>query len=129
MPAIIMHGDSDRVVAPRNAEQLALEFARLNGLVDSAGASVAGDVRETRKDGVLTRDYLKGGRRVVRLCRVTGLGHAWAGGDEAVPFHSSKGPDASTLIWSFFEQQRRRQSAAAAGAAPAARRVGAFDAH
>ncbi|TKC92181.1 PHB depolymerase family esterase [Trinickia terrae] len=109
MPAIIVHGDADRVVAPKNADQLALEFARLNRLVDAEGARIAGDVREERKDGVLVRDYVKGGRRAVRLCRVAGLGHAWSGGDDAVPFHSSKGPDASALIWDFFQKQRRAQ--------------------
>ncbi len=60
----------------------------------------------------MTRDYIKGGRRVVRLCRVQGLGHAWSGGDEAVPFHSSKGPDASSLVWEFFRYQRRQGAAA-----------------
>ncbi|WP_206995891.1 extracellular catalytic domain type 1 short-chain-length polyhydroxyalkanoate depolymerase [Trinickia mobilis] len=126
MPAVIIHGDADRVVAPKNADQLALEFARLNGLVDATGACVAGDVRERRKDGVLTRDYMKGGRRAVRLCRVAGLGHAWAGGDDAVPFHSSKGPDASALIWDFFQKQHRPQTARAA-ASPATAGLSAFD--
>ncbi|HLX03361.1 MAG TPA: PHB depolymerase family esterase [Trinickia sp.] len=127
MPAVVIHGDSDRVVAPKNADQLAVEFARLNGLVDAEGASVAGDVREKRKDGVLTRDYVKGGRRVVRLCRVAGLGHEWAGGDDAVPFHSSRGPDASALIWDFFQKQRRPQVERAA-ASPAAADLSPFDA-
>jgi poly(3-hydroxybutyrate) depolymerase len=44
---------------------------------------------------------------VVRVCRVQGLAHAWAGGDDAVPFHSSKGPDASAMVWEFFKHQRR----------------------
>ncbi|MGA3252202.1 MAG: esterase, partial [Paraburkholderia sp.] len=80
---------------------------RLNGLVDAEGERKAGEVREERKAGVVMRDYVRGGRRVVRLCRVQALGHAWSGGDDAVPFHSSKGPDASALIWEFFRYQRR----------------------
>lgn len=121
MPAIIFQGDTDRVVAPVNADQLALQFARLNGLIDAQGQPKAGEVREDRKAGVLTRDYLKGGRRIVRLCRVTGLSHAWSGGDDAVPFHSSKGPDATGLIWEFFKHQRRvgaETEFAGAGALP-----------
>ncbi len=66
-----------------------------------------------------TRDYLKDGQRVVRLCRVAGLDHAWAGGDDAVPFHSSRGPDASALFWEFFKHQRRRQPLHAAANAAA----------
>jgi poly(hydroxyalkanoate) depolymerase family esterase len=107
MPAIIIHGDADHVVAPVNAEQLATEFLRLNRMVDAEGERKAGEAREERKAGVVMRDYIRGGRRVVRLCRVQALGHAWSGGDDAIPFHSSKGPDASGLIWEFFKHQRR----------------------
>jgi poly(hydroxyalkanoate) depolymerase family esterase len=107
MPAVIVHGDDDRIVAPQNADQLALAFARLNGLVDAKGVAIVGNIREHDENGMLTRDYARGGQPVVRLCRVAELGHAWAGGDEAVPFHASKGPDASALIWAFFQAQRR----------------------
>ncbi|MFC0401327.1 extracellular catalytic domain type 1 short-chain-length polyhydroxyalkanoate depolymerase [Paraburkholderia rhizosphaerae] len=107
MPAIIVQGEGDRIVAPVNADQLASQFLRLNRLVDASGARKAGDMKEERKAAVVTRDYVRGGRRVVRLCRVQGLGHAWSGGDDAVPFHSSNGPDASSLLWEFFRYQRR----------------------
>ncbi|RFU48811.1 PHB depolymerase family esterase [Paraburkholderia sp. DHOC27] len=107
MPAIIIHGDADHVVAPVNAEQLTTEFLRLNRLLDAEGDRRAGEMREERKAGVVTRDYVRSGRRVVRLCHVQALGHAWSGGDDAIPFHSSKGPDASALIWEFFKHQRR----------------------
>ena len=107
MPAIILHGDTDHVVAPVNADQLALQFLRLNRIVDEKGARKSGEVKEERKGGVVMRDYLRGGRRVVRLCRVQGLAHAWSGGDDAVPFHSAKGPDASAMVWDFFRHQRR----------------------
>ncbi|MDR6478638.1 poly(hydroxyalkanoate) depolymerase family esterase [Burkholderia sp. OAS925] len=107
MPAIILHGDADHVVAAVNADQLATQFLRLNRMVDPKGARKAGELREERKGGVTIRDYFRSGRRVVRLCRVQGLAHAWAGGDDAVPFHSSKGPDASAMVWEFFKHQRR----------------------
>jgi poly(hydroxyalkanoate) depolymerase family esterase len=110
MPAIILHGDADHVVAPVNADQLATQFLRLNRIVDAEGTRKSGEVREDRKNGVMTRDFVRGGRRVVRLCRVQGVGHAWAGGDDAVPFHSAKGPDASAVIWEFFKHQRRTPS-------------------
>ena len=117
MPAIIVHGDSDRVVAPKNAEQLGLAFLRLNGFVDRAGAWMGGTLHETRQGGAQMNDYAMSNRHVLRICLVTDLGHAWAGGDEAVPFHSHKGPDASALIWAFFRDQRRRLSTAARRAA------------
>ncbi|WP_176061060.1 PHB depolymerase family esterase [Paraburkholderia sp. BCC1876] len=107
MPAIIVHGDADHVVSPINADQLAEQFLRLNRIVDANGARKSGEVREERKGGVVMRDYIRSGRRVVRLCRVQGLAHAWSGGDDVIPFHSAKGPDASAMVWEFFKHQRR----------------------
>ncbi|MGN6087252.1 extracellular catalytic domain type 1 short-chain-length polyhydroxyalkanoate depolymerase [Trinickia sp.] len=113
MPAIIVHGEADRVVAPKNAEQLGLAFLRLNGFVDRTGAWTAGAARETQAGDAQIQDYSMNGRCLLRVCRVAGLGHAWAGGDEAVPFHSEKGPDASEWIWAFLRDLRRRQPAPA----------------
>jgi poly(3-hydroxybutyrate) depolymerase len=107
MPAIVIHGDADHVVSPVNADQLAQQFLRLNRMVGANGARKSGELREERKNGVVMRDYVRSGRRVVRVCRVQGLAHAWSGGDDAVPFHSAKGPDASSMIWEFFKHQRR----------------------
>jgi poly(hydroxyalkanoate) depolymerase family esterase len=107
MPAIVVQGDADAVVAPVNAEQLAVQLLRLNGLADARGVRQGVVSRETFKDGYREQDYELDGASVVRLCRVAGLDHAWSGGDDTVPFHSSTGPDASTLIWDFFEDHRR----------------------
>lgn len=125
MPAIIIHGDADHVVSPVNAEQLTEQFLRLNRIVDENGLRRTGEVREERKSGVATRDYVRGGRRVVRLCRVQGLAHAWSGGDDAVPFHSAKGPDASAMVWEFFRHQRRTGTGRAAESAATAASAGA----
>jgi poly(3-hydroxybutyrate) depolymerase len=38
---------------------------------------------------------------------VDGLEHAWSGGDARFPFNDPSGPDASELIWDFFEEHRR----------------------
>ncbi|CAB3721657.1 extracellular catalytic domain type 1 short-chain-length polyhydroxyalkanoate depolymerase [Trinickia soli] len=117
MPAIIVHGDADRVVAPKNAEQLGLAFLRLNGFVDHSGNFVTGSLHETTEGAAHINDYSTGNRAIVRVCRVAGLGHAWAGGDEAVPFHSGTGPDASAMIWAFLREHRRRRTTAARKAA------------
>ncbi len=107
MPALIVHGDGDRVVAPKNADHLAVEFLRLNGLADNHGMLSGAEQIETHEHGAATTDYRREGKSVVRLCHVKGLDHAWSGGDETVPFHAAVGPDASALMWSFFEPHRR----------------------
>jgi len=107
MPAIIVHGELDAVVAARNAAQLSVEFARLNRLVDAHGALRVGEQRTYSRDAVDYVDYLKAGRLVVRVCIVRGLGHAWSGGDPREAFHSGKGPEATAMLWNFFRRQRR----------------------
>ncbi|BAN25892.1 esterase PHB depolymerase [Caballeronia insecticola] len=112
MPAIIVHGELDSVVTSNNAEQLTKQFLRLNGFIDAAGNRRAGETRqESHPDGVVS-DYFKNGRRVVKTSIVRGLGHSWAGGDDTVAFHSSKGPDSSGVMWEFFKHQRRSSEAA-----------------
>ncbi|MGC3028003.1 PHB depolymerase family esterase [Burkholderia sp. DN3021] len=107
MPAIIVHGELDVVVAKRNAAQLGIEFARLNRLVDAQGELRVGEQRTYTRDAVDYVDFLKTGRLVVRICIVRGLGHAWSGGDPREAFHSDKGPDATAMLWDFFRRQRR----------------------
>jgi len=107
MPAIVVQGDQDAVVAPVNAEQLTVQFLRLNGLADAHGVRPDVATREAARDGHVVQDYARRGASVVRLCRVADLDHAWSGGDDAVPFHSATGPDASAMIWNFFEGHRR----------------------
>jgi poly(hydroxyalkanoate) depolymerase family esterase len=107
MPAIVVQGDDDAIVAPINAEQLTMQFLRLNGLADAEGVRPSVKSRETARDGYVVHDYGRRGESVVRLCRVANLDHAWSGGDDTVPFHSATGPDASEMIWSFFEGRRR----------------------
>ena len=107
MPALVLQGDDDPVVAPVNGKQLVAQFLRLNRL-----SSAATSVTEEQRDGYVMREYRRAGGGVVRWCRAAGLEHAWSGGDEAVPFHSATGPDASALIWSFFARQQRAGSTA-----------------
>jgi poly(hydroxyalkanoate) depolymerase family esterase len=107
MPAIIVHGEVDSVVAKRNATQLGLQLARVNRLLDAQGVLRVGEIRTYSRDTVEYTDYVKSGRLIVRVCLVRGLGHAWSGGDPREPFHSAKGPDATAMMWQFFRRQRR----------------------
>ncbi len=97
-----------------------LDIARVGGTVamrrraPQVRPSLRTDTRRARLAQLLTLPPIE---VAVRLCRVAGLGHAWAGGDEAVPFHSNTGPDASAMIWAFLRDHRRRRPAAARKAA------------
>jgi poly(hydroxyalkanoate) depolymerase family esterase len=107
IPAIVIHGEADDVVSPHNGEQLALQFVRLNRFVDASGLRLHGAERESAPPGQVRRDWMLDDVPVVRLCRIADLRHAWSGGDGAIPFHASEGPESSRLIYDFFRLHRR----------------------
>ena len=123
MPAILIHGDRDGVVRPINLAHLSEQFRTLNGATERIAGPVS-HAPGTRPRGAgegtphVQRDYYAGSRLMLQVCEVPGLAHAWSGGDSAVPFHASEGPDASALMWAFFKSHRRLPDARArAGAA------------
>ena len=54
------------------------------------------------------REWRSDGRLVARLVEVSGLGHAWSGGDSSLEFFDGRYPDATELAWEFFDSRRRR---------------------
>ena len=106
MPTMILQGQMDPAVAPRNARQLFEQFRALNGLPadEPPVERVLGLGTEKAYRRV---DLLRGRKTVLRLCEITRVEHAWSGGDASVRYHARSGPDASALIWRFFQGQRR----------------------
>ena len=114
MPALILHGQLDPAVAPRNARQLFEQFRALN--TSDPHALPVERVMGLGTDKAYRRvDMLRGRKTVLRLCEITRLEHAWSGGDPAIRYHARSGPDASALAWRFFQSQRRPGAIAAAG--------------
>jgi poly(hydroxyalkanoate) depolymerase family esterase len=107
MPVLIVHGELDGVVAKVNADQAARQWRRVNGMLDANGDETSGTRVLAEHGDRLVVDYRRRGRTIVRVCMVRGLGHAWSGGDERLPFNAARGPDASALMWSFFRTRRR----------------------
>ncbi len=115
LPLCVIHGDRDNVVAPRNAVEVVHQYLVFNGrLSPAAGApdalpaadtSVSRSLADDRT--MVTDDYHVDGRVVARLVRVTGLGHAWSGGDNAFAYNDPHPPDATVLFAAFFALQLR----------------------
>lgn len=114
IPAIVLHGQRDHLVAPRNARQLAQQFVHVNWALSVGGDPVS--AQALGKVGILAvgtqreyhrEDFLLGGKVMVRLCLIKDIGHAWSGGDEKLKFNAKEGPNASLLIWQFFVRHCR----------------------
>jgi len=110
VPTLVIHGDGDTVVHPRNAEQIVAQcrkFAELMTLPPQPlhGPSeqyVNGDGRSYRQ-----RDYVRKDQVLLRSILINGLGHAWSGGNAHEVFNDPTPPHASGLIWDFLSKYRR----------------------
>jgi len=111
VPLLAIQGAADAVVATVNTVMLIRQYLRLNGhpAVDAPGlpprSLPAADAERTDTApgdrSCTTREWRVGERLVVRQILIEGLGHAWSGGDDALPFNDAQGPDATALLGSF----------------------------
>jgi poly(hydroxyalkanoate) depolymerase family esterase len=114
-PAIVFHGEHDKTVHPRNADDLLEHYctAKITGSRDEAGELTPhGTVRQGKVPGghAYTRMTYRdaGGRAIVERWTVHGLGHAWSGGSSSGSYTDPKGPDASAEMVRFFNQHSQR---------------------
>lgn len=114
VPLLAIHGQSDAVVAPRHATALIRQYLHLNGhapvLTPDANSSelpaAESETRTPLPNGrtEVVREWRSKGRLVARLVEVTGLGHAWSGGDPALAYNDAEAPDASALVGAFMTE-------------------------
>jgi poly(hydroxyalkanoate) depolymerase family esterase len=109
-PLIVLHGNADKRVTERNATSLVRLWEKLYETAPEADA-LHRDEKEVASSLDMRAysqiDLKRDERIVVRGVRIHGLAHAWSGGDAALPFNDDKGPNASAMIWKFFERQSR----------------------
>lgn len=107
---LVVHGDADSRVTEKNATSMTKLWEKLFESAPQAHPLVREDKdvpsTETARSYAQI-DWLNDGRIVIRGVRIHGLAHAWSGGDPAFAYNDAKGPDASAMIWRFFERQSR----------------------
>ena len=130
-PLLVIHGDADDHVHPKNADQLFELWASLNQAETNdplprkrqdVDADVTAKQRAYRVESIIAPESAPDrhdaqniqGFKLVESVRVRGLKHAWSGGNEALPFNDALGPDASALIVAFARLDKQRIAADAA---------------
>ncbi len=113
LPTIIFHGDQDRTVHPRNAEQVAHaahpSHAASGGSPDMQSRQGTHPAANGRRYTVYT--HLAHGQARVERWQIHGAGHAWSGGSADGSYTDPRGPDASAEILRFFLANPRRTNA------------------
>lgn len=115
VPTVVVHGTSDRVVAPRNGEQVVEQWLTTNRLVTNGRfdgeLGRPSSVVHGQADGghayTRSRWHDRGGALVQEYLDVSGLGHAWSGGIEGAGYTDPRGPEASQAMWDFFREARQ----------------------
>ena len=110
VPALVMHGGSDTVVHPRNAELIVAQFRKFAELMGVPTRPLRGPVEQFfTGNGRSYRqsDYGRNEQVMLRSILIEGLGHAWSGGDGREMFNDPMPPDASRLLWDFLSEFRR----------------------
>jgi poly(hydroxyalkanoate) depolymerase family esterase len=100
---LVIHGDADSVVSPRNGQAAALAWAQAAG----ARAGRARNVQRGQRYTMTVTDFKRKGSAVATLVAVDRLAHAWSGGAAGRPFSDGQGPDASRMAWAFAARQFR----------------------
>ena len=110
--SLLFHGIHDTVVHPINAQQVITQWAQTNFLVD--GGEGLADVTPA----VIKSDLLNGksytqhihhdeeGERLLELWMIDQMGHTWSGGNPEGSYTDPEGPNASEIIWNFFNPQQ-----------------------
>lgn len=100
-PLLVIQGDGDAVVSPRNGAAAAQWWA------GAAGAEPGEPQAQRRgqRHPMTVTQFRQGRRTAATLVQIHGLGHAWSGGAARQRFGDAQGPDASRMAWRFAEQQ------------------------
>lgn len=102
-PLLVIHGDADTVVSPKNGLASAQVWADAAGAMAARPRSVQRGLRHPMR----VTDFKRHGSTVASLVAVTGLAHAWSGGAASQAFSDGRGPDASRMAWAFAARQFR----------------------
>jgi poly(hydroxyalkanoate) depolymerase family esterase len=105
-PMLVIHGDADAVVSPRNGRAAAQLWARAAG----AHAGPPRSVHRGKRYPMSVTEYKCKGSTVATLVAVQRLAHAWSGGAASAPFSDGRGPDASRMAWTFAAKRFRDQA-------------------
>ena len=110
VPTIVFHGSDDTTVYPCNGEQATEQATQTNDLaydgnddgdVDYSADRTYSDCSNPKCVSVYEYHDPEGDS-VVEYWEVSGMDHAWSGGDSSGSYTDPDGPDASRAMWSFF---------------------------
>ncbi|MMZ55693.1 Esterase PHB depolymerase [compost metagenome] len=108
MPVIVFHGICDTTVHPINGQQVIIQWAQTNFLVEGGRGKAEVTPALVKADIVNGRSYSqhvyndKRGAPLMELWMIDRMGHAWSGGSSSGSYTDPLGPDTTAILWRFF---------------------------
>lgn len=101
-PMMAIHGDDDHTVNELNTERIMHDFVETQGNVEQSTQVITpwNPLMHSYKQ----TDYHLNNQLVGRKVIVHGMGHKWSGGTPMHIFTDPRGPNATQMIWSFFQE-------------------------
>ncbi len=114
MRVIVFHGICDTIVHPINGQQVIAQWAQTNFLVEGGigHANVTPDLIESDiANGYSYTRHVYHDEDIpqMELWMIDRLGHTWSGGNPKGSYTDALGPNASEIIWNFFNNHPQQQ--------------------
>jgi poly(hydroxyalkanoate) depolymerase family esterase len=111
-PVILFHGDVDKRVYPCNEDATFNQWIQMadwsDDLIDNGSVSLKDVSTSVQQQSGNTYSYtvtdLTTPTWRMRKVLVHGMAHAWSGGPVEVPYADPLGPDATQMLWDFFQE-------------------------
>ena len=105
VPTMVLHGDADATVSPRNG-QLIVDDLRAAAGEGASLASIEEPESPVRHATTVTRLTGANGASLAEHWLIHGAAHAWSGGSDRGTYTDARGPDASVELLRFFAAHR-----------------------
>jgi poly(hydroxyalkanoate) depolymerase family esterase len=110
VPTIVFHGTSDYIVYPINGDQVVQQWMQTDHLASSGTYNASFGSPTSTINGQVPNGHAyteqiwnnNAGREVQEYWKVSGMGHAWSGGNSSGSYTDPQGPNASQAMYTFF---------------------------
>lgn len=110
VPTIVFHGTSDTVVAPVNGDQVVQQWMQTDHLASSGAYNASFTSPTNTVNGQVPNGHAyteqmwndSNGKEIQEYWKVSGMGHAWSGGNSSGSYTDPQGPNASQAMYTFF---------------------------
>lgn len=112
MPIIVFHGICDTIVHPINGQQVIIQWAQTNFLVEGGSGRTDVTPIEVQSNFINERSYTRhiyadgSGEALMELWMIDEMGHSWSGGSTDGSYTDPLGPNATETIWNFFAKNQ-----------------------